>query len=207
MLFIVIMNDILFFNSLITKYSEVQKGVFTIGDLKTLFNDFNDLSLFRKINKLVENDILKKFFRGYYITPEYNIEHLSSVICEESYISLNTILAKEMIIGSIPKFRLSCVKLGRNREYKNEEVTIKYFSISDQLFFGYKKIEGINYALKEKAFLDTLYFYQKGNKFSFNIFQDINIEKLNLDLITYYLKEYKNPRFVSFVKGYLDERF
>jgi len=200
------MNDILTFNSLINKYSESQKGVFTIGDLKTLFNEFNELSLIRKINKLIENKVIKKFSRGYYVTESFNIEHLSAVIVETSYISLNSILAKELIIGSVPKYKLSCVKTGRNREYTDGAAAIKYFSISEKLFFGYSTIEGINYADKEKAFIDTLYFYQKGNKFSFNIFEDINVSKLDTGLVLTYLKEYKNPKFVNFVKGYLDER-
>jgi hypothetical protein len=61
----------------------------------------------------------------------------------------------------------------------------------------------VNFATPEKAFLDTLCFYQKGWKPSFNIFTDITAARLDRGKIAAYLKRYNNPRFIAFVKGYL----
>ena len=200
------MNTLYNLNNLINKYSYTLKGVFTINELKTLFNDFNEITFFRKIKKLTKNNILSSFCRGFYITKNFDIEQLSSKINENSYISFGNILAKTLIIGSIPKYTLTCVKLGRKRVYKYSNYKIIFLSIAQHLFFGYETIEGINYALKEKAFLDTLYYYQKGYKFSFNIYHDINIKLLDKNLIYSFLKKYKNSKFIIFVKKYLDER-
>ena len=113
------MNNVYGLYKLVNKYSSQLKGVFTINDLKTLFNDFNEITLFKKIKKLTKNNILSIFCRGFYITKDFDIEQLSSKINEDSYISFGNILAKELIIGSIPKYTLTCVKLGRKRVYKS----------------------------------------------------------------------------------------
>ena len=193
----VIMNDLYDLSNLINKYTTELKGVFTINELKTLFNDFNEVALFRKINKLVKKNILSNFCRGFYIAQNFDIEQLSSKINEASYISFGNILAKELIISSIPKYTLMCIKLGKNRVYKYSNYKIIYLSIAQHLFFGFETIKGINYALKEKAFLDTLFF---------NIYQDINIKLLNINLVYSFLKKYKNSKFIIFVKRYIDER-
>lgn len=200
------MKNLYDLNELIKKYSETHQGVFSISDLKNLFNDSNPVSLYRKIGKLEKRGIIQKFCRGFYITPDVNLEMLSAQINSESYISFGNILARELVIGSIPAKRITCVKTGRKREYENEQGTILYLSISPHLFFGYKNIDGINYADKEKALLDTLYFYQKGQRFSFNIYQDVNYNSINKKLVSEYLTEYRNPKFINFVKGILDER-
>ena len=60
-------------------------------------------------------------------------------------------------------------------------------------------------ATKEKAFLDTLYFYQKGTRFYFDIYSDIDISQLDRSIIFKYLKSYKNPKFIKFVKDYFND--
>ncbi len=205
-IFIVIMNNLYELNKLIEKYSSDLRGVFSISDLKNLFNDFNDISFYRKIKKLETNKILTRFVRGFYVDQNFDIEVLSSRINEDSYISFANILAKELLIGSIPKYTLSCVKLGRKRSYTHDGYKINYLSISPQLYFGYYNKNAIFYAQKEKALLDTLYYYQKGRRFSFNLFTDINYRLLDLNLLNEYLKKYNNPKFISFVEGLINEK-
>ena len=73
--------------------------------------------------------------------------------------------------------------------------------------FGYKKMENfVRYADKERAFLDVLYFYQRGHKFSFNIYSDIQVKKLDQKIIKRCLAHYKNPKFVKFVEGVCHEK-
>ena len=129
---------------------------------------------------------------------------LSSKLNENSYISFGYVLANELAIGSIPTYTLTCVKKGKARQYENTNIKIQYLTIDNNLFFGYKTINGVNYATLEKAFLDTLYFHQKGHVFSFNIYSDINISKVNINRINEYLQYYSNPKFVKFVKGYIN---
>ena len=195
------MKNLYDLNKLIEKYSEKHQGVFSISDLKNLFNDSNPVSLYRKIRTLEAKRILQKFCRGFYTTQHVNLEMLSARINVDSYISFGNVLSRELTIGSIPAKRITCVKTGKKREYENIQGTILYLSIAPDLFFGYKNSSGINYAIKEKAILDTLYFYQKGHKFSFNIYHDIDYDSFNKEIISKYLDKYKNPKFIKFVKG------
>jgi uncharacterized protein YktA (UPF0223 family) len=191
---------------LVQKYEGFQKGVFSISDLKNLFNEFNEVSLYKKIKNLQKKSILNKFCRGFYTTDNFSLETLTSRINKNSYISLGYILAQELIIGSIPRYTITCIKLGKKRTYSSKKENINYLGICPQLFFGFVNKAGVNYALKEKAFLDTLYFYQKGYKFSFNIFSDINCNMLDKKIIYKFLNKYNNPKFVSFAKNYLNEK-
>jgi hypothetical protein len=123
------MNNLYKLSKLIEKYSPDLNGVFSISDLKNLFNDFNDITFYRKIKKLEANNILTRFCRGFYIAQQFDIEVLSSRINEDSYISFANILAKELLIGSIPKYTLTCVKLGRKRSYHHKDYKIIYGSL------------------------------------------------------------------------------
>ena len=189
------------------KWSVQMGGVYSISDLTNLFNEGNPVALNRRIRRLEENGVLRRFVRGYYVTESFDPRVLSVRLNPNSYISLGTVLAEELIIGSVPTRTLYVVKTGRNRLYKTDTLSLQYLGISPRLFFGFVNKDGVNRATPEKAFLDALYFYQKGRKYSFNIFTDIDISGLDRKKIMEYLKQYNNPKFVAFVKGYLsDER-
>ena len=137
------------------------------------------------------------------------MEWLSQRICPDSAISFGSALAKEMLIGSIPQKTVYAVKIGKTRIYKSPLGQIVHFGFAaagKELWFGYEMAKnGIRYADMEKAFLDTLYFYQKGRKFSFNIYSDIQVDRLNPKKLQKYLMKYKNPKFRTFVQGVLNE--
>ena len=198
------MNRLLEISKLIQKYSTTQGGVFSLGDLKNLIGSRNKSSFYRILGKLSEAGILKCFCRGFYVTEKYDIRILSQRICGDSYISFGTVLAENLIIGSIPTYRLLAIKLGLSKVYQNEEYRIEQFGIKPNLFMGYKNVNSVNIATPEKAFLDTLYYYQKGMKFSFNIYLDIEYDALDKELIQKYLINYKNKKYVTFVNGVIN---
>jgi predicted transcriptional regulator of viral defense system len=198
------MNNALQDYKLLQKWSTQMGGVYSTSDLANLFNESNPVSLNRRICRLEESGVLTRFIRGYYTTGEFDAQVLSSRLCRNSYVSLGTVLAKELIIGSVPARTLYAVKTGRSRSFRKDDFSLQYLGIAPHLFFGFQNREGVNIATPEKAFLDTLYFYQKGRKFSYNIFTDITAARLDRERIAEYLKKYKNPRFIAFVKGYLN---
>jgi hypothetical protein len=101
------------------------------------------------------------------------------------------------------------VKIGKGRVYKSTAGQVVHLGFAnaasvEEMWFGYAIGKyGIRKADAEKAFLDTLYFYQLGHRFSFNIYSDIQIDRLDKKRINHYLTHYKNPKFISFVKGVL----
>ena len=180
-------------------------GVFSLSDLKNLLNETNPLVLHRRINTLLRNKVLLRFKRGFYLAQTYNLEVLSQRIYPDSYISLGNVLARHLVIGSIPAKNVYAVKTGRNRTFSSAFGSLVYCGIAPQLVFDYEYENGVRYATAEKAFLDTLYFYQKGFRFSFNIEEDIDTSSFDRVKIDTMLKKYKNPKFISFVKGRLSD--
>lgn len=185
-------------------------GVFSTYDLANLFLTKDSLGLSRKLKSFLKAGVLHRFCRGYYVTEDFDLESLSQRLCPHSAISLGTVLAKTRLIGNIPQKTVYAVKIGKTRVYQSTLASIVHLgysssSIGRNLWFGYSLGDvGIRYADKEKAFLDTLYFYQLGHKFSFNVYSDIAVERLDRKKIESYLKKYRNPKFVTFVKGVLD---
>ena len=188
---------------MLQNWATKMNGVFTINDLRNLFNQTNDVLLHRQIKQFEKEGILARFKQGFYITDNFDPEALACRMYPDAYISLGTILASKLLIGSLPAKTIYAVKTGRTRTFEASGLTISYFEILPELMFGCTVENGIRRATAEKAFLDILYFYQKGRVFSFNVFTDIDITRLDDNLINSWLPRYKNGRFVSFVKGVL----
>jgi predicted transcriptional regulator of viral defense system len=202
----VIMNKIINYIALIDKNSADMSGVFTYGDLAAITNTSDQTILPRRIKKIEELGTLVKFMRGFYITPKsFNPLVLSQRLCLESYISLETVLAKNLVIGSIPEYRITAVKLGRSRLYENKILSVEHLGIQKDLFFGFTEKDGIKIADPEKAFLDCLYFHLRGRKTIFNVYEDANMDRLDKKRVMEYLSKYKNPKFISFVTSILDK--
>ena len=95
-------------------------------------------------------------------------------------------------------------KVGTARRYSGLGVEIVHVGIASHLDFGHQPIDGVEWADAEKAVLDVLYFHLRGRRYVFDIYSDIAFQKLDGDRLRAYLKHYRNPRFVAFVKGLLE---
>lgn len=199
-----VMNTILKITQKLQELSPAQRGVFSVADLKNLIDPINKATLYRTLKQMVDADIIRVFCRSFYITKEFDPQVLSQRICANSYISFGTVLAKNFLIGSVPKYRLLAVKIGQTRIYQNSDYRIEQLSTKPELFTGYENTNGVNIATPEKAFLDTLYYYQKGMKFSFDIYSDIDYDGLDREKLNKYLKIYKNKKYVAFVNGVIN---
>lgn len=198
------MKTVLKISQSLQSFSASQGGVFSIAELKNLINPANKAVLYRTLNTLEEASIIRLFCRGFYVSGNFDIRVLSQRICADSYISFGSVLAKNLIVGSVPKYRIQAVKKGQSRVYQNSEYRIEHFGIKPELFTGYDNTDGVNTATAEKAFLDVLYYYQKGMKFSFDIYTDIDYNALDRQKIEQYLLLYKNKKFMAFVNGVLN---
>lgn len=182
------------------------KGIYSANELEMIFNTKSKSTFFNIIKSLQGSGIITKFKKGLYITENFDPLLLSARIDPNSYISLETVLSRNAVIGTIPYRQISAVRVGRNRFYATPELRIKHYGINANLFFGFTIQDGIKIADSEKAFIDLLYYKTKGAKFMFNIYSDINYEKLNFKKVFEYLKAYKNKKFVSYCKGIINEK-
>lgn len=197
------MNDFIYYAKIIEEFKEDMRGVFTLSDLKAIFSCKYQNSFYRILKRLEKSGILKRFKRGIYVTNEFDLTALSQKIEPSSYISFESVLAKNLILGTVPKYEIKAVKVGKKREYKSDQANIIHYGVVRHLYFGFSTNEGINFADKEKALLDTLYFYSKGMKLYFDIYSDIDLTKVDISNFKKYLLKYKNPKFIKFVKEYI----
>jgi len=179
------------------KLSKDLNGIFTLRDLEVLLGKNSKTSFYKELNYFLDIKELIKIKRSLYVTKDASLYNIANRINPESYVSTGSVLAKNLIIGSVPKMKVQAIIVGRPKIFTSELGTIEFLSIKKSLFFGYNKKDSIFWATPEKAFLDSCYFYYKGKNFSFNLVDDVNFEILNFSLIKKYLKKY-DKRFISY---------
>jgi hypothetical protein len=185
-------------------FSSEMRGVFALSDLRNLLQTDNRDVLYRSINDLQEAGVLSRFSRGFYITRDFDPLVLSQRISPGSYVSFGNALARQMLVGSAPRYRVRAAKAGPKRVYSNGEYRIEHLSLKPELNIGYEIVDGIRMALPEKAVLDTLYFYRLGISFSFDVYTDIDFSRLDRSVVREFLQKYRNPVFVDFARSVLD---
>lgn len=174
--------------------------VLTMSDLRVLFARYSDAAVFKKLEAGVREGFLVKVKQGVYALPTASLASISQRLAPQSYVSTGTILAKALVIGSIPSRRIQAVKVGRSRIYRCTLGVVEHVSVKKDLFFGYETRDGICFATPEKAFLDVCYFLSKGRRFSFDPMQDINLSALNGKRVREYLSAY-DRRFTTYFKA------
>ena len=189
---------------LLRSLAAAQRGVFSKADLQTALGDKHPVSFVRRIRALCDAGALRRFMRGWYVAPEFDLATLSQRIAPRSYISFGTALARELLVGSAPKRQVMAAKVGVARRYSRLGVEIVHLAIAPHLDFGHQSIDGVAWADAEKAVLDVLYFHLRGRHYVFDIYSDIAFEKLDQDRFGAYLKRYRNPRFVAFAQGLVE---
>lgn len=180
------------------------RGVFALSDLCNLLQTSNRGVLYRGLRDLEQAGVLSRFCRGIYVTTDFDPLVLSQRLCPDSYVSFGNALARHLLIGAVPRYRIRSAKPGPKRVYTNGEYRIEHLSLKPELAFGYETVDGVRIALPEKAVLDTLYLYRRGVRFSFDIYTDIDYGRLDRDLVQAYLGKYRNPVFVNYARRLTD---
>lgn len=192
---------------LLTAHRTANRGVFSTAELRALLGCTHEKSLQRAIHALQASGALTRFCRGLYVTPDFDLEMVSQRLAPDSYISCGSVLARALIIGAVPQKTVYAVKRGPSRAYRSPVGAVVHFGLglrTRDLLCGFRTTaSGICYADNEKAFLDTLYFHRSGYTFSFDVYSDVDLSRLDTARVRHYLRRYKNPKFVQFVKGVL----
>lgn len=180
-------------------YAEKMDGVLTMPDIKVLFAKQGEPAIFKKLKEFLREGALIKVKRGVYAVPSASLDVVSQRIEPDSYITAGAVLAREMVIGSIPTQKVHAAKIGRPRIYKCGLGIIEHLSLKRELYFGFASRNGVKYACPEKAFLDACYFYFKGRRFSFDLSEDVDVSALDGVLMAEYLRAY-DRRFIGFFR-------
>ena len=190
---------------LLQPLAAAQRGVFSKADLQTALGEKHTAAFARRIRGLEKIGSLRRFARGWYVTPEFDLATLSQRMAPTSYISFGTVLARELLVGTAPERQVMAAKVGKARSYSGLGFEIVHVGVAAHLDFGHSPVAGVAYADAEKAVLDVLYFHLRGRRYVFDIYSDIAFDKLDMKRVRAYLKRYRNPRFVAFAKGLLED--
>ncbi len=177
-------------------------GVFTFSDLWNLIGLASSDRTAKVVDRLVREGVLQKVRRGLYVAKDGDLWVLATRLRENAYVSLDSVLAREGLIGPLPKKSVSLVSTAPPKSWETPLGRIRYFRIKPDLVFGLKKEAlGVRTAKKEKAFLDLLYFHVKGARFAIDPRKDVDLWKLDRKTLRQDLKRYANPKFRRFAEG------
>ena len=190
----------------VQRLAPAQRGVFHTDDLQVALAEEHRAALTRRIDRLLEAGVLRRFSRGWYVAEEFDLPTLCQRIVPESYVSFGWVLAEEGWIGTRPTQRILAVRRGPGRTFQGAGCEVEYVGIAAHLFFGFEARDGVRYADPEKALLDTLYFHLRGRSYAYDVFSDVALDRLDRPKIASYLELYRNPKFVSFAEGVLEDR-
>jgi hypothetical protein len=185
---------------LIVRLDGPQRGVFTSTDLRVLLGERHPSAFTRRVQTLVEAGVVQRFARGVYVRPGFDLATLSQRLAPDSYVSFGTVLARKLVIGSRPDKQLIAAKPGRAHAYRGLGFEIVHVQIAAHLDFGHTVENGVRWADAEKAVLDTLYFHLRGRRYTFDVFSDLDLSRLDRTRIAAYLMRFKNPKFVAFAR-------
>lgn len=189
----------------IRTFSPDMGGVFTFADLWNLIGLQSSDRTAKVVSRLVREKILFKIRRDIYATPNADLWVIASRLKKNAAISMDSVLAKNALIGTVPAFSVSCITTGTADTIDTPLGRLRYFKIKKDLFFGTQKLKhGVVVTDSEKAYLDMLYYYNRGAGFVIDPLKDVDLWKLNKAKLNRYLKYYQNPNFRKFVKGVID---
>lgn len=170
------------------------KTIFTLTDVALLWQEENMDAARVRLNYYVKQGDLYRIRRGIYAkSQEYDKLELATRTFTPSYISFETVLAQE---GLIFQFQtpITVASYLTREIYINEQVYI-YRKLKDAILMnaiGVKHENNISIAIKERAFLDTIYIRPE---FHFD-----NLRSLHWDTVFSILPLYNNKKLNQRVK-------
>lgn len=178
---------------------EKELSFFSLTDFGRLFAITNQNTLYKKIERLEKNGIIKKLIKGKYLflfAPGDDFV-TANFLYQPSYISLESALSFYGIITGFP-YRITSLTVKKTRNINIDQKEFIYSHIDADLFWGYEKKDEFLIAEKEKALLDFLYFCSKGLR-NMNA-EELDISGLNEKRLMAFAKRYNNREFISQIR-------
>ena len=143
----------------ILKNKDKSQTVFSFADIARLTGRFPDKNLIAAVSYYVKKGELIRISKGLYaLNSAYSPLEAGNKLRVPSYISLYTVLAREGIV--FQPYTSIYLVAGRSEIIEVAPYRYIYRKIKNEILLnpvGLKTIEGVAYASKERAILDTLY--------------------------------------------------
>jgi hypothetical protein len=195
------MNKVLSDMHLIESHASAMDRIFRLSDLAILFHA-EGKSLHDRIGRMVDNQLLSPICRGLYGMEGWTLPSVSGRLYPDSFVSGPSMLAEYLMIGTMPTHQLFCIKTGLPRTFEIPQGRIVFHSVKPEQHFGYTRQGFVNKADPERALVDTLYYYLRGEQYFFDLFSDVNIADLEGKRFTAYVNRFNNPKFKAFAHEY-----
>jgi hypothetical protein len=173
--------------------------IFSNKDVSLLWNESDRHVVGNRLKKYAKLGKLVRVRNGFYAKDNnYNIFELATRIYTPSYISFETVLAKEGVnfqyYGNIfvASYLTRDIFIGKQRI---SFLKMKDGALSSQL--GIQNVDGVAEACKERAMLDRIYV---SKQYYFD-----NLEGVDWKMISEILPIYENKKMKAVVTGYLKE--
>ncbi len=174
------------------------KTVFSFKDIALLWGNSNDAARVR-VNYYVKNGQLYRIRRGFYAKDKnYDRSELAAKIFTPSYVSFETVLAREGVIFQYYSQIFAASYLTRDIVCDNQTYSykkIKALVLANNA--GVENKEECSIATKERAFLDTIYI---NKDYHFD-----NLSPLDWDRVFEMLPMYNNKRMAKKVKEFYED--
>ena len=174
-------------------------SLFTLNDFKRIFAIDNKNTLYKKVQRLKDKEIIKKLIKGKYLFL-FQKPHdflIANFLYRPSYISLESALSFYGIITGFP-YQVTSVTTKKSKRIIVDEKGYEYSQIKNDLFWGYEKKEDFLIADKEKAFLDYLYYAYKGLRSK--DLKEFDLSAIKKEKLKKYLGQVKDKNFRYFLK-------
>ena len=174
--------------------------VFTVAEVSQLFPDISYKSIRDRLHYFTKAEKLLHIRHGIYAKPSYDPLELANKMYRPSYISLETVLAKEGAVFQFYKTIFAVSYL--TRLIAVEETSIQYRQIPADILTNMQGIErhvGYAVASLERAFLDAIYIYKN---YHFD-----HLGAINWDAINTLKPLYRSKAFDKRVEQYRKEEY
>lgn len=172
--------------------------LFTLTDFAKLFNLENSHSLYKKIARLEQKQIIHKLTKGKYrfLLTQGNDFELAGFLYTPSYLSLESALSFHSLITGFP-YQITSVTINPAKTIAIDNKEFKYSHLAPHLFWGYEKKENFLLAEPEKALLDYIYLGTKGLR---NLsFDEMDFSPLNQAKLASYVTKFHNSQIKTII--------
>lgn len=186
---------------IIITFKKQNISLFTISDFSRLFNLRKNNTLYKKIQRLEKQKIIKKIINGKYIFSLSRPDEfaIANFIKNPSYISLESALSFYGIMTGFP-YSITSISTKPPKTVIIDEKEYSYSHINPSLFWGYEKNSQFLIADKEKALLDYIYFSLKGLRTMLD-FDETDTTQIDRVRLSEYARRWGDKRIIKIIKN------
>lgn len=176
--------------------------VFRVDEIAQLHPHLTPLSLRSRLYYFTKAGKIERLRHGIYAKPKYEPLELANKLYKPSYISLETVLAKNSVVFQY--YETIFVTSYLTRTVQVRQVSLQYRQIKSTILTnsrGIARVAGYNIATLERAFLDAVYIYKN---YHFDNLRPLDWDKVN-DLVEIYQNQSLLKRVAEYYKLYKEE--